>query len=216
MKIKLVKTPEVIFFDWDNTLVDNWNAIHIAYNKTLFKMGYKKQSKAKTLRQSKYSLRESFPKTFKKKWIKAKKIFYKEFYKIHLKQLLPYNNSENLLKKIKQKKKIMGIISNKDGKLLRKECNFLGWTKYFKTIIGANDAKKDKPSKYPFLLALKKISKKPNKRIWYVGDTDIDIQFAKKMKCYSVFLENKILSKSKLKFKPDLIIKNLKILEKYI
>ena len=63
MNLKSVKSPNAIFFDWDNTLVNNWNAIHIAYNKTLIHMGFKKQNKSKTLRESKYSLREIFPKT---------------------------------------------------------------------------------------------------------------------------------------------------------
>ena len=216
MNLKSVKSPDVIFFDWDNTLVNNWDAIHIAYNKTLTHMGLKKQTKSKTLGESKYSLRVAFPKTFKKDWIKAKKIFYKEFCMIHLKLLKPLKYSESLLKNIKEKKIIMGVISNKDGKLLRKECKSLNWDKYFKIVVGANDAKKDKPSKYPFLFALKKISIKPNKNIWYVGDNDIDIKFAKSIKCFSIFLENKILSKNKLKFKPDLIIKNLSDLKKII
>ena len=69
-----------IFFDWDNTLINNWDAIHIAYNETLFQMGFEKQKKRKTLEESKYSLRIFFPKKFKNNWIKAKKIFYKEFH----------------------------------------------------------------------------------------------------------------------------------------
>ena len=217
MTLKKIKTPTIIFFDWDNTLVDNWNAIHIAYNETLFQMGQKKQSKSKTMSESKYSLRKYFPMIFKKKWINAKKIFYKEFSKIHIKELKTLKHSEELLKNIKKKKIITGIISNKDGKILRKECKSLGWNKYFKTIIGANDAKEDKPSKYPFVLALEKVSsKKRGNYIWYIGDSDLDIKFAKKNKCYSVFLENKILNKNDLKIKPDLTIKNLKILNNFI
>ena len=217
MTLKKIKTPTIIFFDWDNTLVDNWNAIHIAYNETLFQMGQKKQAKSKTISESKYSLRKYFPKIFKKKWVNAKKIFYQEFSKIHIKELKALKHSEELLKNIKKKNIITGIISNKDGKILRKECKSLGWNKYFKTIIGANDAKEDKPSKYPFLLALKKVSsKKEGNNIWYIGDTELDIKFAKKIKCYSVFLENKILNKNELKIKPDLAIKNLKILNNFI
>ena len=216
MSLKKVSYPVAIFFDWDNTLINNWDAIHIAYNETLFQMGFEKQKKRKTLEESKYSLRTFFPKKFKNNWIKSKKIFYKEFCKIHLNKLKPDSSSEKLLKNIKKKKIIMGIISNKDGNLLRKECKSLGWNKYFKIIIGANDAKEDKPSKYPFLLALKKISKKPNKKIWYVGDSDIDIIFAKKMKCFSIFLENDILNKKRIKEKPNLIIKNLDSLKRFI
>ena len=75
--------PDAIFFDWDNTLVNNWDPIFIAYNKTLKSLGFKEQSKKKTLKNAKYSLRETFPKVFKKDWKKAKKIFYIAFKKIY-------------------------------------------------------------------------------------------------------------------------------------
>ena len=67
------------------------------------------------------------------------------------------------------------------------------------------------------MLALEKVSsKKRGNYILYIGDSDLDIKFAKKNKCYSVFLENKILNKNDLKIKPDLTIKNLKILNNFI
>ena len=91
---------------------------------------------------------------------------------------------KKILKIINEKKILCGVISNKDSDLLRKEINKLGWKKYFQVLVGANEAKKDKPSKFPFLLALKKISLKPNKNIWYVGDNDIDVEFAKKINVY--------------------------------
>ena len=170
------------------------------------------------MRNSKYSLRETFPKIFKNDWKKAKDVFYKEFKKKHLEKLKPITDAEKILKIIKKKKIISGIISNKDIGLLKKEVRQLGWSKkkYFKVIIGANQARKDKPSKYPFQLALKKMSIKSNKNIWYIGDSDIDIKFAKNNKCFSIFVENKILNKNNLKIKPDLIIKKLKHLNYYL
>ena len=218
MNLKSIKSPNVIFFDWDNTLIDNWDALHLAYNKTLKFMGLKTQRKNETLKNSKYSLRETFPKIFKNDWKIAKEFFYKEFEKSHLKNLKPLPEAEKILKVLKKKGIITGIISNKDGLLLRKEINKLGWTKkkYFKVLVGANEAIKDKPSKYPFLLALKRISMKPNKGIWYVGDNDVDIKFAKKNKCFSVFVENKILNKNNLIIMPDLIIKKLGNLNMYL
>ena len=124
--------------------------------------------------------------------------------------------SEKILKKIKKFNIPIGVISNKDGVLLRKEISKLGWNKYFKVVIGANEAKKDKPSKYPLLLALKEISLKANKNIWYIGDNEIDVEFAKKNKCSSIFIENKLFKKKDLKYKPDLIIQKIKSLEMYI
>ena len=217
MKIKLIKTPpKAILFDWDNTLVNNWEPIFFAYKETLKKLGLRNQSKDETLKNAKYSLRETFPKIFKDDWIKAKRIFYNNFKKIHLKKIKPIRNAERLLKTINKKKIISGVISNKDGNLLRKEIKKLGWEKYFKVIVGANEAKKDKPSKYPLLLALNKISLKPNKNIWYVGDNEIDVEFAKKNNCSSIFIENKMFKKKDLKQKPDLILKKINALEIYI
>ena len=209
-------SPKAILFDWDNTLVNNWEPIFIAYKKTLKSLGLKNKSRSETLKNAKYSLRETFPKVFKDDWKKAKKIFYVVFKKIHLKKIKPMPKAEKILKIIKKKKITCGVISNKDGDLLRKEINKLGWKKYFHVLVGANEAKKDKPSKFPLLLALKKISLKPNKNIWYVGDNEIDVEFAKKNKCSSIFIENKMFKKKNLKQKPDLILKKIEALELYI
>ena len=214
---QIVKSPpKAILFDWDNTLVNNWEPIFFAYKKTLQALGLKKQSKEETLKNAKYSLRETFPRIFKNDWKKAKKVFYLEFKKIHLKKIKPIPNALKILKKIKEKKIKCGVISNKDGNLLRKEINKLEWKKYFKVIVGANEAKKDKPSKYPLVLALNKFSLKSNKNILYVGDNDIDIEFAKKNNCLSIFIENKMFKKKDLKQKPDLILKKIEALELYI
>ena len=214
----IVKSPpKAIIFDWDNTLVNNWDPIFIAYKKTLKNLGLKKQSREETLKNAKYSLRETFPRIFKNDWKKAKKIFYYEFKKIHLQKIKPLPNAEKILKIIKEKRIVCGIISNKEGNLLRKEINKLGWNKkYFKFLVGANEAKRDKPSKYPLLLALNKISLKPNKNIWYVGDNEIDVEFAKKNNCSSIFIENKMFKKKDLKQMPDLILKKIENLELYI
>ena len=72
----IVKSPpKAILFDWDNTLVNNWEPIFISYNETLKKLGLKKKSKEETLENAKYSLRETFPNLFKDDWRKARKIF---------------------------------------------------------------------------------------------------------------------------------------------
>ena len=208
--------PKAILFDWDNTLVNNWEPIFIAYKETLKKLGLKKKSRSEIIKNAKYSLRETFPRVFKNDWKKAKKIFYVVFKKIHLQKIKPIPKVEKILKIIKEKKITCGVISNKDGNVLRKEINKLGWKKYFKILVGANEAKKDKPSKYPLLLALNKISLKPNRNIWYVGDNEIDVEFAKKNKCSSIFIENKMFKKKNLKQKPDLILKKIEALELYI
>ena len=60
------------------------------------------------------------------------------------------------------------------------------------------------------------MSLKFNKKIWYVGDNALDVEFAKKNKCFSVFIQNKIFKINDLKQKPDLILKKIETLELYI
>ena len=107
--------PKAILFDWDNTLVNNWEPIFFAYKKTLQALGLKKQSKEETLKNAKYSLRETFPRIFKNDWKKAKKVFYSEFKKIHLKKIKPIPNALKILKKIKEKKIIEKNLSIYNG-----------------------------------------------------------------------------------------------------
>ena len=66
IKTSVKSLPNAILFDWDNTLVNNWDPIFFSYNETLKQLGLKKQSNKETLKNAKYSLRETFPKIFKK------------------------------------------------------------------------------------------------------------------------------------------------------
>jgi len=105
--------PKVILFDWDNTLVDNWDPIYIAYKETLKSLGLKEQSKEEILKSAKYSLRETFPIIFKKDWKRAKKIFYNVFKKIHLQKIKPKAKAEKILKTIKKKKFFVVLLAIK-------------------------------------------------------------------------------------------------------
>ena len=110
----IVKSPpNAILFDWDNTLVNNWDPIFISYNETLKKLGLKKKSKEETLKNAKYSLRETFPNLFKDDWRKARKIFYKTFKKIHLQKIKPLPKVEKILKIINKKKFYVVLLATK-------------------------------------------------------------------------------------------------------
>ena len=70
------------------------------------------------------------------------------------------------------------VVSNKTGKYLRAEAEALGWTSRFGKLIGANDAPRDKPDVAPVLLALESTNIRPSQEVWFVGDSDIDMQCA--------------------------------------
>lgn len=71
------------------------------------------------------------------------------------------------------------VVSNKRGDLLRAEADQLGWTGYFTEIIGAGDAKADKPAPDPVDLALDGSGISRSMAVWYVGDGAIDVECAR-------------------------------------
>jgi phosphoglycolate phosphatase len=73
----------------------------------------------------------------------------------------------------------MGVVSNKQGPLLRAEAAHLGWDRHFGPLIGAGDAAADKPDPAPILMALDALGLSPAPDIWYVGDTALDMQAAR-------------------------------------
>ena len=60
--------PKAIIFDWDDTLIDNWQAIHTALNLTLVTMGHERWSFEKTKSNVRRSMRDSFPELFGDRW----------------------------------------------------------------------------------------------------------------------------------------------------
>ena len=76
--------PTAIIFDWDDTLVDNWESINSALNTTLKAMGKKSFSLSKTRNRVRKSMRESFPILFGKRWKEASDLFLNEMKKDHL------------------------------------------------------------------------------------------------------------------------------------
>ena len=170
--------PKAILFDWDNTLVDSWAVIFDALNFTLESFGKEPWSLIETKTQVRKSLRDSFPDLFGKEWEKAEDVFYRRFNDIHISQLSPIEGAQTMLESLLEQGLYMGVVSNKRGEYLRKEVRYLGWDKYFSSLIGATDAKNDKPSPEPVALALSGCAHKSGAHIWFVGDADIDMECA--------------------------------------
>ena len=59
---------------------------------------------------------------------------------------------------------------------------------YFEKILGASDTKFDKPNRAPVDLILTAINIGTGPEVWFVGDTDIDMECAYNSKCTPVLL----------------------------
>ncbi len=171
--------PKAVIFDWDNTLVDTWPLIHKAIDKTMNEMGREPWGLEKVRDNVHKSMRESFPEIFgEDDWEKAGEIYKNSYRDIHLNiQLL--EGSLDLINILEEKGILQFIVSNKIGNTLRKEAAAIGVDKKFFTLVGAQDAKADKPHKDPVELALLGSDIDPKKdEVWFIGDTIADVECA--------------------------------------
>ena len=170
--------PRAILFDWDNTLVDGWAAIEAGLNAAFREFGLPLWDRSQVLANVRRALRESFPELFGTDWERARDIFYAEVRACHLQVLTPMPGAAMALE-AGAGRLPMGVVSNKQGPLLRAEALHLGWDRHFGPLIGAGDAAADKPSPAPILMALDALGLSPAPDIWYIGDTALDMQAAR-------------------------------------
>ncbi len=170
--------PRAILFDWDNTLVDNWPAIHRALNATFAVMGHVPWTFEETKARVRRSLRDSFPEMFGPRWTEARTIFYNAFSAAHLDCLEPMPDADETLAWLAGEDIYLAVVSNKTGTYLREEARALGWDHYFGRIVGAADATADKPAAAPVLLALSGSGIEAGPEVWFLGDGAVDAQCA--------------------------------------
>lgn len=185
---KRLELPRAIIFDWDNTLIDSWGVIHQSLVATFKEMGHPPWDMAETKARVRHSLRDSFPVLFGDRWQEARDAYYRHFEARHIVELRALEGAELLLHACLEHNIPALIISNKTGYNLRKEIDALGWGRYFRVILGAGDAPKDKPDPLIVDLALSAISQAPGHDVWFVGDTDVDLICANRGGCWPILV----------------------------
>jgi phosphoglycolate phosphatase len=180
--------PRAILFDWDNTLVDNWGTIQVALNAALTAMGFPPWSLEETRRRVRASMRDSFPRMFGERWTEARDIFYATYRANHLETLRALPDAAGVLQDLAAAGVYLGVVSNKTGPLLRAEAAKLGWERHFGRMVGAGDAKHDKPAADPVYLATEKLTITNYKTVWFIGDAAIDVECARHAGCIAVLV----------------------------
>ena len=146
--------PRALLFDWDNTLVDNWDVITDAMNAVYDAFGMPRWTIEEAKARIRSSMRDSFPKTFGERAKEAGRIFSDYFAAHHLERLREMPGAGGLLRGLAGSGLHLGVVSNKRGRFLRLEAERLGWTGHFGRLVGAADAPVDKPAVEPVDLAL--------------------------------------------------------------
>ncbi len=182
--------PKAVIFDWDNTLIDSWASIHDAQNHTFEWFGLPTWTMEETRLRVRGSMRDTFPQIFGDRWREAGDVFYQRFEERHLHTLSPLPGAEQLLRKLFAAEYYLAVVSNKKGDYLREEASKLGWDRYFRRIIGAFDAARDKPAPEPVMMALHGSGVDAGRDVWFVGDADVDMACAVNADCTPVLLRD--------------------------
>lgn len=177
------KLPKAILFDWDNTLVDTWRVSYDALNIALEGLDLPLMTLERFWENPHLSIRDSGPFLFGDAFEEGERLFYDAVQQLHLEDLFMLEGVESLLENLQSHDIYLGVVSNKDGNILRKEVAHLGWNPHFRRIIGSRDAKADKPSPIPVIAALQDSRIEPGHDVWFVGDSVVDVQCARASGC---------------------------------
>ena len=178
--------PEAILFDWDNTLVDTWPVIHEAMVATFTAMGHEPWTLAQTKERVSKSMRDAFPELFGDRWEEAGDIYQAHYKSNHLQKLQPLPGAHEVLLRVKELGLFCGVVSNKKGPTLRQEVEHMGWNALFDTVVGSDDAAKDKPYPEPVHFAFRQSHIKPASHVWFVGDSHVDLEVALNTGCTAI------------------------------
>jgi phosphoglycolate phosphatase len=184
--VTIPPTPEAILWDWDNTLVDAWAGVAAALNVVFSAHGMPTWTADDARSRVRLSMAESFAQLFGTEWRQAASLFRTHFAALHLDHLAPMPGADAALAAGAPLKQ--GVVSNKEGPFLRREVAHLRWTARFGAIVGAGDAMADKPCPEPIWMACEALWVKPSARVWYVGDTALDMHAAHAAGCTAVLL----------------------------
>lgn len=170
--------PHTLLFDWDNTLVDTWPIIHRALTDTFVPYGLEPWSMVQVKSYVARSMREAFPDIFGERAEEAGERYIAAYRKHQFENLTPLPGAVELLKALRTLPLKLGVVSNKTSAFLHKEIAHLCLSEYFDTIVGAGDAEHDKPHAAPALLALKHLGIAADKGVWFIGDSNADLECA--------------------------------------
>ena len=172
-----LQKPQVIIFDWDNTLALNRDVVVSAMNKVLTK--YSKDEweiTKKEKRDKNKSLKENFVNFFGEELEKQAYNDYLKFYYEFNNLLKAPDNAKEMLNILTDNGVKVIIVSNKERSLLLDEINVLYSNINFFKIMANGDSKKNKPDASPIFKSLEDTNIKIDpKNVWIIGDSNQDI-----------------------------------------
>ena len=194
----IFKKPKLVCYDWDNTLVNTLPVTLISMNLLYKKYNLNELSVEDIYKINGYSFEQVFIAAFGRELAGQVQDEYQIIYNnIADNMLQPMNYAVDTLRFFKNNNIPQCVISNKPGNIVRDEAERFGFSKFFDLIIGPNDSGFAKPDIKMFNPVKEKMNFKDNwlhpDRLWFFGDADADLQFAKVINARLFFLGDKKL-----------------------
>lgn len=191
-------------FDWDGTLAETSSFLAKSMQEAIFEVTDIKYDISEVKRFLGKQSKEVFDGFNKTQREAVKALYYEKVKTNHLTELKVFNEAEDILQKSNDRFDNVYLLSNKTENFLLKEVEHLGWSKYFKNIVGGANSEYDKPHKSAFENVSSNIN--PLETV-VIGDGESDIKIAKNVGAKSVLVGNVDL---KDELNPDYCILELK------
>lgn len=171
---------KAIIFDLDGTLVNSTPSHVIAWLeacKIMGLTGIKKSQVEKLMGKTSYDIARELlhiakgPISLTQELAKVKDELFFNKYANRVKVI---DRANNVLMELKRMKFKICVVSSNPKKLILKVLESTGLIEYVDSVVGQDEVNEGKPSPEPILIALKRLSVKPNQAL-VVGDSEYDI-----------------------------------------
>jgi len=207
----LKKQIRGIIFDLDGTLIEAYDAIYLGLKEAFQQHGRKIFHFNQLKKYLKPDLEATLNQFFSPdEVLKAIPIMRGKYEEVYLDKTHWVDGAKEVLQTLYAKGMILGVASNKLGRFSRGALAYLGVSNLFKSVLGAGDVPRNKPSPDMIHSVLREMDLLPEEII-FVGDTLTDIETGKQAGVDVYALPTGFHSKLELsRGKPRRILKNLK------
>ncbi|MDQ6968987.1 MAG: HAD family hydrolase [Mariprofundus sp.] len=172
------QTIQAVLFDMDGTIVDAFPPIIRALNQTFIEFGLPTMSD-KDIKRHTGKGDCSMTALFGARKAAASLRFLEIHDEDYLDRITALAGAESLFKWLNEKNIPIAIVTSKSQKRAEAQLEVLGWSGYFKSVIGKLEGRPEKPDPAPVLLACSELGISPEASIM-LGDGLADMKAAKR------------------------------------